>query len=123
MITLYDYFRSGAACRTRISLNLKELDYEQVPIHLTKYGGEQFSADHAELNPQNLVPTLIEGDIKITQSMAIMEYIEEAYPDQSLLPGYRYRQHAKGSGRDQSIECRVRSIARYYAERHRYENG
>jgi len=87
MITLYDYFRSGAAYRTRIGLNLKELDYDQISIHLTKDGGEQFGADYAELNPQNLVPTLIDGETKIIQSMAIMEYVEESYPDPSLLPG------------------------------------
>ncbi len=87
MITLYDYFRSGAAYRTRIALNLKELEYDQIPIHLTKDGGDQFKADYAELNPQNLVPTLIDGDLKITQSMAIMEYIEETYSGPSILPG------------------------------------
>ena len=87
MITLYDYFRSGAAYRTRIALNLKELDYAQVPIHLTNEGGEQFKAEYAKLNPQNLVPTLIDDDIKITQSMAIMEYLEETYPGPSILPG------------------------------------
>lgn len=87
MITLYDYFRSGAAYRTRIALNLKELEYAQIPVHLTKDGGDQFKADYAELNPQNLVPTLLDGELKITQSMAIMEYLEEAYPGPSLLPG------------------------------------
>ncbi len=87
MITLYDYFRSSAAYRTRIALNLKELEYEQISIHLTKDGGEQFGADYTELNPQNLVPTLIDGDAKICQSMAIMEYLEEVYPEPSFLPG------------------------------------
>ena len=86
MLKLYDYFRSGAAYRTRIALNLKGLDYEQSSIHLTRDGGEQFSEDYAVLNPQNLVPTLIDGDATLIQSMAIMEYLEDAYPDPSLLP-------------------------------------
>ncbi|MBT3989240.1 MAG: maleylacetoacetate isomerase [Rhodospirillaceae bacterium] len=84
---LYDYFRSSAAYRARIALNLKELDYEHISVHLTKEGGEQFKSDYTELNPQNLVPTLIDGKAKITQSMAIMEYLEEVYPEPSFLPG------------------------------------
>jgi maleylpyruvate isomerase len=87
MITLYDFGNSGAAYRTRIVLNLKGLDYDQIPIHLTKDGGQQFNDDYAELNPQNFVPTLIDGDIKLIQSMAIMEFLEEAYPNPSILPG------------------------------------
>ena len=87
MITLYDFGNSGAAYRTRIALNLKDLDYDQIPIHLTKDGGQQFNDDYAELNPQNFVPTLIDGDIKLIQSMAIMEFLEEAYPNPSILPG------------------------------------
>jgi maleylpyruvate isomerase len=87
MITLYDYSRSSAAYRARIALNLKELDYEQISVHLTKDGGQQFNEDYTEINPQNLVPTLIDGDTKLTQSMAIMEYLEEVYPEPSFLPG------------------------------------
>lgn len=86
MIKLYDYFRSGAAYRTRIALNLKNLEYDQIPIHLTRDGGEQFKSDYAALNPQMLVPTLIDGDVKITQSVAIFEYLDEAYPEPNLLP-------------------------------------
>jgi len=87
MITLYDFVNSGAAYRARIALNLKKLDYKQVPIHLTKDGGQQFSLDYTELNPQNFVPTLIDGDIQLVQSMAIMEYLEEVHPNPSILPG------------------------------------
>jgi maleylacetoacetate isomerase len=87
MITLYDFANSGASYRARIALNLKELDYQQVPIHLTKAGGEQFSSDYTELNPQNFVPTLVDGDIQLIQSMAIMEYLEEVYPNPSIIPG------------------------------------
>ena len=87
MITLYDFGNSGAAYRARIALNLKDLDYDQIPIHLTKDGGQQFNDDYAELNPQNFVPTLIDGDTQLIQSMAIMEFLEEAYPNPSILPG------------------------------------
>ncbi|MEE2760795.1 MAG: maleylacetoacetate isomerase [Pseudomonadota bacterium] len=86
MFKLYDYFRSGAAYRTRIALNLKGLDYEQSSIHLTRDGGDQFSDDYTTINPQKLVPTLITGDTKLIQSMAIMEFLEEAYPAPPLLP-------------------------------------
>ena len=86
MIQLYDYFRSGAAYRTRIALNLKNLDYEQIPVNLVRDGGEQFNADYAALNPQMLVPTLIDGDVKLTQSMAIFEHLNENYREPPLLP-------------------------------------
>ena len=86
MIKLYDYFFSGAAYRTRIALNLKGLEYEQEAIHLTRDGGEQFQENYEAINPQNLVPTLACGDLNLFQSMAIMEYLEEAYPEPALLP-------------------------------------
>ena len=86
MISLYDYFRSGAAYRTRIALNLKNLKYDQIPINLVKNGGEQFEADYQKINPQNLVPTYIEEELIISQSMAIMEYLEENYPSPPILP-------------------------------------
>tara|TARA_E500000178_G_scaffold333565_1_gene368688 strand:+ start:93 stop:731 length:639 start_codon:yes stop_codon:yes gene_type:complete len=87
MIKLYDFFNSGASYRTRIALNLKKLDYEQIPIHLTQDGGQQFSEEYSNINPQNYVPTLVDGDVQVIQSMAIMEYLEEEYPEPSLLPG------------------------------------
>ena len=99
MLKLYDYFRSGAAYRTRIALNLKQLEYEQFSINLTKDGGEQFGLDYNEINPQNLVPTLVNGDLKIYQSMAIMEYLEEAFPEPSLFPADQVgRAHVRAVG-------------------------
>lgn len=85
---LYDYFRSGAAYRTRIALNLKGLEYEQIPIHLTKDGGQQFKPEYVAVNPQKLVPALIDqdGGPVLIQSMAIMEYLEETRPNPPLLP-------------------------------------
>ena len=81
---LYDYFRSSAAYRTRIALNLKGLKAEQRSIHLRK--GAQRSADYLAVNPQGLVPTLVIGDRRLTQSLAIMEYLEEKHPSPPLLP-------------------------------------
>lgn len=84
--TLYTYFRSTAAYRARIALNLKKLAYTPHFIHLTKGGGEQHSVDYRNVNFQGLVPTLIDNDVTISQSLAIIEYLEECYPSIPLLP-------------------------------------
>ena len=83
---LYSYFRSSAAYRVRIGLNLKGLDYAIEPVHLLKDGGQQHQPDYAQLNPAELVPTLVDGGQAITQSLAILEYLEERYPQAPLLP-------------------------------------
>ncbi|MGM8061818.1 maleylacetoacetate isomerase [Vogesella indigofera] len=83
--TLYGYFRSSAAYRVRIALNLKGLAYAQAPVSLLR--GEQRSADYLALNPQGLVPALLDNGVLLTQSLAICEYLDEAYPDSArLLP-------------------------------------
>jgi maleylpyruvate isomerase len=87
MLTLYGYFRSSASYRVRIALNLKSLSYEYVPVHLVKGGGEQLRPEFRALNPSALVPVLVEGDQALTQSLAIIEYLEEHYLEPSLLPG------------------------------------
>ncbi len=74
---LYGYWRSSAAYRVRIALNLKGLAYESRPVHLVRDGGEQHAADYQALNPQELVPCLLDGGRVFTQSMAIMEYLDE----------------------------------------------
>ena len=84
---LYSYFRSSAAYRVRIALNLKGLAYEYVPIHLLRDGGQQLKPDYRELNPDGIVPTFIDGDDVLTQSLAIIEYLEETHPEPALLPG------------------------------------
>ena len=84
MIKLYGYFRSSAAYRVRIALNLKSLPYEYLPVHLVK--GEQREERYRALNPQALVPTLVDDGETITQSMAIIEYLDEKVPDPPLLP-------------------------------------
>lgn len=85
-LKLYGYWRSSAAYRVRIALNLKGLDYEQVPVHLIRDGGEQHAPDYASTHPQKLVPVLQHGERKVRQSLAIMEYLEELWPDPPLLP-------------------------------------
>lgn len=83
---LYTYFRSSAAYRVRIALNLKGLDYEAVPVHLLRDGGQQLADEYLAVNPSALVPTLQDDGFTLTQSMAIIEYLEEAYPLAPLLP-------------------------------------
>ncbi len=86
MIRLYDFARSSAAYRVRIALNLKNVPVDTLPIHLRRNGGEQHSPSFAQVNPQELVPALdIEGEV-LTQSVAIMEYLNEVYPQPPLLP-------------------------------------
>src|SRR5580693_2409623 len=82
--TLHGYYRSSAAFRVRIALNLKGLDYRNVAHHLRK--GEQKSAGYLELNPQGLVPSLEANGLVLTQSLAIIEYLDELHPEPALLP-------------------------------------
>jgi maleylpyruvate isomerase len=84
---LYSYFRSSAAYRVRIALNLKGLAYEYAPIHLLRDGGQQLKPEYRELNPDGIVPTFVDGDDVLTQSLAIIEYLEETHPEPVLLPG------------------------------------
>lgn len=85
---LYSYFRSSASYRVRIALALKGISAEIVPINLLK--NEQKEAGYIKVNPQGLVPTLIDQGNTLTQSLAIMEYLEEVYPDPPLLPRAPY---------------------------------
>ncbi|RDV01961.1 maleylacetoacetate isomerase [Undibacter mobilis] len=84
---LYSYFRSSAAYRVRIALNLKGLPYEMESIHLTKDGGRQFSDTFRAINPQMRVPALeLSGGEVLTQSLAIIDYLDEVFPDPPFLP-------------------------------------
>ena len=101
---LYGYFRSSAAYRVRIALNLKGVPHEQAFVHLTRDGGAQNSPGHLARNPQGLVPALEldNGDI-LTQSLAIIEYLDETYPEPPLLP------------QDVAARAQVRAIAQAVA--------
>ncbi len=85
-LELYSYWRSTAAYRVRIGLGLKGLNARIVPVHLVRDGGEQFSEEYSRLNPQQLVPALVDHGNVITQSMAILEYLDERFPSTRLLP-------------------------------------
>ncbi len=85
-IRLYSYWRSSAAYRVRIALNFKGLAHEIVPVSLAPGVSEHRGDEYREKNPQMLVPYLEDGELGITQSMAILEYLEEAYPGVQLLP-------------------------------------
>jgi len=86
-IKLYDYWRSSASYRVRIALHLKGLPYEQHPIHLVRDGGEQHRPEYRAVNPQALVPVLIDGRRVVRQSLAIIEYLDETYDgEMKLLP-------------------------------------
>ena len=83
---LYSFWRSSAAFRVRIALNLKGMDYEIIPVHLGKNGGEQMGDAYSNKNPNRLVPLFESGAIKIHQSLAIIEYLEEVQAEPALLP-------------------------------------
>lgn len=83
---LYTYFRSSAAFRVRIALNLKGLQPEMMPIHLVKDGGIQLQAEYRSINPEGLVPALEDEGHVLTQSLAIIEYLDETHPTPALLP-------------------------------------
>lgn len=83
---LYSFWRSSAAFRVRIALNLKNIDYEIIPIHLNRNGGDQFSAAYINKNPNKLVPVFDDGKTSIHQSLAIIEYLEETQASPALLP-------------------------------------
>ncbi len=85
-LILYTYYRSSATYRVRIVLNYKSIPYKSAFIHLARNGGEQHSAKYSTINPNHLVPTLQDGDDYHSQSMAIIDYLEECYPDPPLLP-------------------------------------
>ena len=103
MLTLYTYWRSSAAYRARIALNLKNLEYEPRFVHLLRDGGEQFSPEYRALNPQSRVPTLVDDGVAITQSLAIIEYLDERFPQPSLMPA------------DPAGRARVRGLAHIIA--------
>jgi maleylacetoacetate isomerase len=102
-LQLYGYWRSSAAYRVRIGLNLKGLAYDSVPVHLIRDGGEQHQPEFAQTNPQKLIPVLQHGERMIRQSLAILEYIDEVWSDAPpLLPAT-----ARGRARVRSLSMMV----------------
>ena len=86
MLKLYSFWRSSASYRVRIALNLKNLPYEYIPVHLTKDGGEQHKPDFRALNPQGRLPLLVDGDFRLGQSLAILDYLDSKFPQPRLIP-------------------------------------
>lgn len=104
---LYSYFRSSAAYRVRIALNLKQLDYVIQPVHLLK--NEQQQESYIALNPSQLVPSLIDQDQSFIQSLNILEYLEERYPSLPLLPTDLV-ERAKVRAFSQTIACDIHPL-------------
>jgi maleylacetoacetate isomerase len=110
-VQLYSYFRSSAAYRVRIALNLKGLTFETIPIHLQKDGGQQLKPDYCAINPQMRVPTLrLDSGELLTQSLAIIEYLDETHPQPPLLP-HDPIERAKARALAQLIACDIHPLA------------
>jgi maleylacetoacetate isomerase len=107
---LYSYFRSSAAYRVRIALNLKGIAVEHVPVHLVKEGGQHRKADYLARNPQGLVPALeLDDGTLLTQSMAIIEYLNAINPSPRLIP-VDLVQAAKVRAVAQIIACEIHPL-------------
>lgn len=118
---LYGYWRSSAAYRVRIALNHKQLAYQQRSIHLINNGGEQHSAEFQKLNPNQLIPVLVDEGISINQSLTIMDYLDEAYPEKLLVPQDSPRRYSvKALAQDIAIDIHPLNnlrVQQYLAEK------
>ena len=110
MLRLYTYFRSSAAYRVRIALNLKGLAYEAVPVHLLRDGGQQNLPDYRALSPLGTVPALQTGSGTFTQSLAIIEYLDETHPLPPLLPAPA-EDRARVRALAQTIACDIHPVS------------
>ncbi len=108
-ISLYTYYRSSAAYRVRIALNYKSLSYHSEYIHLLKEGGQEKTAAYQQINPQKLIPSLVADGHIMTQSLAIIEYLDEKYPDPPLLPSSPEKR-AQVRALAQSIACDIHPL-------------
>ncbi|SPA13367.1 putative MALEYLACETOACETATE ISOMERASE [Cupriavidus taiwanensis] len=109
MLKLYSYFRSSASFRVRIALELKGLSYDYVPVHLLKEGGQQLKPEFRAVNPDGLVPALVDGEHVLQQSLAIVEYLDEVHPEPKLLPGTALdRAYVRGLA--QEIACEIHPL-------------
>lgn len=111
-LKLYSYWRSTASYRTRIALNLKELEYEVEPVHLVKEGGEQHTEAYRRLNPAELVPTLVDEDedIILNQSLSIITFLDERYPEPYRLLPQHAVEKARVTALAQDIACDIQPI-------------
>lgn len=108
-LRLYSYWRSSAAYRVRIGLNIKGLPYEIVPVHLVRDGGEQHAEEYRATNPQSMVPVLQHGNRILRQSLAILEYLDEMWLQPALLPAVaRDRQRVRALA--QLVACDVHPL-------------
>ncbi|WP_298441966.1 maleylacetoacetate isomerase [uncultured Ferrimonas sp.] len=103
---LYGYWRSSAAYRVRIACHHKGLAFENISVNLVNAGGEQFLPGYTVLNPNKLVPTLVDGDRILNQSLAIIEYLDDAYPDKPLLPERAFdRAQVRALSQNIAVDC------------------
>lgn len=108
-LKLYSYWRSSAAYRVRIALQLKQLPHEIIPINLMRDGGDQHRPEFHQVNPQDRIPVLIHGQRIITQSISIMEYLEEYFPDNPIMPSTA-RERARVRSLAQIIACDIHPL-------------
>lgn len=109
-LKLYSYWRSSAAYRVRIALNLKRLPYETIPVHLVDGGGEQHAPAYHGMNPQEFVPTLLDGARVFRQSLAIIEYLEETYDSAAKLLPSTARERARVRALAQIVACDIHPL-------------
>jgi len=109
MLKLYNYWRSSSSYRVRIALNLKLVEYKTVPVHLLRDGGEQHKPEYHALNPQELVPLLVDGDFALGQSLAIFLYLESQVPQPALIPGDQ-RDAARMWSFCQAVACEIQPM-------------
>jgi len=112
-LKLYGYWRSSATYRVRIALNLKGLEYEYIPVHLVKDGGQQHQDAYRQLNPASLVPTLVDDDedIILNQSLSIIEFIDERYREPCPLLPEHSLEKARVRALAQDIACDMQPLA------------
>jgi maleylacetoacetate isomerase len=121
-LTLYSYWRSSAAYRVRIALNLKRLPFQTIPVNLVRNGGEQFGDAYRKINPQGLVPILLHDGHVLTQSMAICEYLDEVFPKFPLLPA-NAAQRAQVRSLALQVACEIHPINNLRVQKYLVNQG
>ncbi|MFT7258673.1 MAG: maleylacetoacetate isomerase [Glaciecola sp.] len=111
-LKLYSYWRSSASYRVRIAMHLKQLDFDYLPVHLVNDGGEQKKSAYSNMNPSMLVPTFVDEDedIALNQSLAIIEYLDDRYPDTLMLLPIHAADKARVRAFAQDIACDIQPV-------------